>query len=84
VERARHLLAMLLEDYDRVVLTSPAVAQSPSALVWSHVVDATVVVLRRGKSRREVVVEAVRAFELAGARVAGAVLRDSPRRGIRG
>jgi len=26
----------------------------------------------------------VRAFELAGARVAGAVLRDSPRRGIRG
>lgn len=76
VPRARKALEHLLGESDRVVLAAPSVESSQSTLVWAHVADATVLVVRRGKSKRDTVSEAVQALRLSGARIAGSVIRD--------
>lgn len=76
VPRARKALEHLLADSERVILAAPSVESSQSTLVWAHVADATILVVRRGKSRRETVSEAVQALRLSGARIAGSVIRD--------
>ena len=43
---AEALLAFLLKQSDRVILTAPPVDRSPNTLVWAQVADATVLVAR--------------------------------------
>lgn len=78
VPRARKALARLLGESEWVVLATPSVESSQSTLVWAHIADATVLVVRRGKSKRETVTDAVQALRLSGARIAGSVIRDGP------
>ena len=80
-EQARLLLANLLDDSDVVVLNAPPLERSPSTLVWARVADATVLVVRRGSSKREVVADAVKTLSVVGANLMGAVFRE--RRGVR-
>jgi Mrp family chromosome partitioning ATPase len=59
------------------VLNAPALDDSPSTLVWAEVVDATVLVVKEGKTSRTAVADAIRSLSLVrGARFAGTVLRE--------
>jgi polysaccharide biosynthesis transport protein len=73
-EQASQALDLLLEESGRVVINAASVEHSPSTLIWAHVADATVLVIRP-RSKREAVAEAERALRLAGARIAGVVVR---------
>ena len=78
-EQARSLLEQLLADSDVVVLNAPPVERSPSTLVWARVADATVLVVRRGNSKRERVADAVRTISVVGGNLIGTVFREGRR-----
>jgi succinoglycan biosynthesis transport protein ExoP len=78
-DRARALLNGLLEEADVVVVNAPPLARSPSTLVWAHVADATLLVVRRGNSKREAVSDAVKSLSVIGASLIGTVLRERRR-----
>ena len=75
-EEAEALLAFLLEQTDRVILTAPPVDRSPNTLVWAQVADATVLVAQTGRTNRNKIGPAVETLRMIQANLLGAVLRD--------
>jgi len=73
VARAREVLDLLHDRYDLVVLSAGSADGSPSAMVWSSVVDGVVLGVQEARSRRAAVTEALRRLEFAGARLIGTV-----------
>jgi len=73
---AETLLAFLLKESDRVILTAPPVDRSPNTLVWAQVADATVLVAQTGRTNRHKVGPAVETLRMVRANLLGAVLRD--------
>jgi len=73
-DAARGVIDGLLTDADVVLVSPPALEQSPGALTWARVVDASILVVqleRTGRSQLRAVVENLR---LVHARLAGAVV----------
>jgi succinoglycan biosynthesis transport protein ExoP len=75
-EEAEALLAFLLKQTDRVILTAPPVDRSPNTLVWAQVADATVLVAQTGRTNRNKIGPAVETLRMIQANLLGAVLRD--------
>jgi succinoglycan biosynthesis transport protein ExoP len=76
VDRARHLLELLLTRTDVVVIAAPPVERSPSTLVWARIADATVLAARRDRTSHGSVNRAVETLRHARATVLGTVLTD--------
>ena len=79
LDQARSLLDNLLTEADVVVLNAPPVERSPSTLVWARVADATVLVVRRGNSKRETVADAGKTLSVVGGNLIGTVFREGRR-----
>lgn len=77
LEEIDRLVERLLEDADLVVLGAPSVAEVPGASVWAGAVDATVLVARRGRTRRTAVLRTRDAVVATGGRLSGAVLTET-------
>jgi tyrosine-protein kinase len=77
LEEIDRLVERLLEDADLVVLGAPSVAEIPGASVWARAVDATVIVARRGRTRRTAVLTTRDAVVATGGRLSGAVLTET-------
>lgn len=77
LEEIDRLVERLLEDADLVVLEAPSVAAVPSASAWARAVDATVLVARRGRTRRTAVLTSRDAVAATGGRLSGAVLIET-------
>jgi hypothetical protein len=77
LEEIDGLVERLLEDADLVVLGAPSVAEVASASAWAGAVDATVLVARRGRTRRTAVLRTRNAVAAAGGRLSGAVLTET-------
>jgi non-specific protein-tyrosine kinase len=73
------ILDELKKQADVIVLDSPPVAVVSDAAVISSAVDATLVVVRAGRTGRDSLVHGVEALHRAGARIVGTVLNDTPR-----
>jgi succinoglycan biosynthesis transport protein ExoP len=73
---ARGVLALLLTEADFVFVYAPSLGSSPAMLGWARAVDATVLVVRRASTRRESVLSAVEALDLARSNVVGTVLHQ--------
>jgi capsular polysaccharide biosynthesis protein len=76
-EEIDRLVERLLEDADLVVLGAPSVGEIPGASVWAQAVDATVLVARRGRTRRTAVLTTRDAVVATGGRLSGAVLTET-------
>jgi succinoglycan biosynthesis transport protein ExoP len=70
------VLEVLAGEFDVIVLDTPPVLASASAAVLSAQTDATLLVLRAGRTDRDSAREALAQIESLGGRVAGAVLND--------
>jgi capsular polysaccharide biosynthesis protein len=77
LEEIDRLVERLLEDADLVVLEASSVAEVPGAAVWAAAVDATVLVARRGRTRRTAVLRTRDAVVGTGGRLSGAVLTET-------
>ncbi len=77
LEEIDRLVERLLEDADLVVLGAPCVAEVAGASVWAGAVDATVLVARRGRTRRTAVLRTRDAVVATGGRLSGAVLTET-------
>ncbi len=70
------LLTSLAAKYDRVILDSPPVMPVTDARILSAFCDATIIVLRAGRSNRKVSTHAVDSLRGVGATILGAVVND--------
>jgi capsular polysaccharide biosynthesis protein len=77
LEEIDRLVERLLEDADLVVFGAPSVAEIPGASVWARAVDATVLVARRGRTRRTAVLTTRDAVVATGGDLSGAVLTET-------
>jgi capsular exopolysaccharide synthesis family protein len=75
------LLETLKGRFDRIVIDSPPVCIVTDAVVLSTRLDATVLVVRAGETRRETARQAVRALRDVGGNIAGFVLNAVSRSG---
>lgn len=66
----------LAEAYDRVIFDSPPLAAVSDALILSHSVDATLLILKFGQTRRELLKRSIDQLEAIGAPFMGCVLND--------
>jgi len=73
-EKFRNLLERLRQDYDNVILDSSPVVAVTDATILSTLVDATVIVVRAFRTRRDLAHHALRSLTDVGATVAGVVL----------
>lgn len=73
-QRMDNLLRELAERFDLIVIDSPPMLAAADARILCRLADATVLVARWGKTRRQVVKLAVRQLDDAGARLAGGLL----------
>jgi len=76
LEEIDRLVERLLEDADLVVVEATSVAESPGSSVWARAVDASVLVARRGRTRRTAVLTTRDAVVATGGRLSGAVLTE--------
>ena len=72
----QRLLAEMAGRYDRVIIDSPPVGVVADSLVMATHVDGTLMVLKAGKTSRDVARQAVRQLRDVKARIFGAVLND--------
>jgi capsular exopolysaccharide synthesis family protein len=81
-ESFERLLASLKGQFDRVIVDSPPVLVVTDAAVLGSRVDATVVVVRARRTRRDVAQQVLRKMTELGANVAGVVLNamEEPKR----
>lgn len=70
----RIFLNRALTRYDLIVLDSPPVMAASDAVILSRLVDATLFVVRWGRTRRQVVINGIRMLQKAEAKFAGAVI----------
>lgn len=75
-ERMKAVLAELSERYDLVVVDTPPVLAAADAEILGVQTDATLVVIRAGKTERQPAQYAVQQLRAIGARVVGGVLND--------
>lgn len=75
-ERFLQILHELGERYDRVLLDSPPVIAVADAMILSNYVDGVVVVVRFGKTLRDVAIQAVKQLRDVNANVLGAVINE--------
>jgi succinoglycan biosynthesis transport protein ExoP len=73
-QRMKTLLSSLSADYELLIFDSPPVALVTDAVVLSSFLEATVLVVDTGRTRRAAVRQAREALAKAGARVLGVVL----------
>lgn len=66
----------LAERFDRVVIDSPPIAPVTDATILSKIVDGAVVVVRAGKTSRDLAQGAIRALRDVGGNILGVVLND--------
>jgi capsular exopolysaccharide synthesis family protein len=76
----RRLLSDLKARFDHVVIDSPPICVVTDAVIASTRVDATVLVVRQGRSRRDVVRRALRALKDVGSHCPGFVLNAAAER----
>jgi capsular polysaccharide biosynthesis protein/Mrp family chromosome partitioning ATPase len=74
VDRARTLLDGLLADVDLVVIDGGALQRSAGALSWARAAQESILLVRRGTSRRSEVRLAVESLQFVGANIGGTVL----------
>jgi polysaccharide biosynthesis transport protein len=79
VASARGLVQLLLAEADVVVLHSGPLPRSPRSLTLARAADVTILVVRRGHTRRESVTLTLDSLDLARAKVVGTVLHTSRR-----
>ncbi|MEV0968110.1 polysaccharide biosynthesis tyrosine autokinase [Microtetraspora glauca] len=77
-QNMRMVLAQLSRDYDIVVIDAPPLLPVTDAAALAAFCDATLLVARYGKTRREHVVRAVELLTSVNARLVGAVLNFAP------
>ncbi|HEX2105330.1 MAG TPA: hypothetical protein VHF51_16885 [Solirubrobacteraceae bacterium] len=73
-ERAERALARLARAADVVVISGGPAGASAAALSWARLVEGTILVARRGHTRRDAVTTAIGALDQVGATVLGTVL----------
>ena len=84
VERTRAIIGRLLQDHDLVIVDGGAVQRSPGALTWARVADHTIVLVRRGLSRRDDLRLALESLRYVDAKISGTVLvQRTTGRGLR-
>lgn len=74
VQRLRMLLASLSKHYDTVILDAPPVLVGAEVIHYAQMTDATVFVVRWGKTPRNVVLDGLCQFAGTQARIAGIAL----------
>lgn len=75
-KRLIQLLAELRESADVVILDTPPILTCADAAILSQRVDGVVMVVKAGKTRRDVVKQAIFYLQQVGANIIGAVLND--------
>ena len=84
VDRARSVLKGLLAEHELVIIDGGAVQRSAGALSWARAVDQTIVLVRRGVSRRDDLRLAIESLRFVNATISGTVLvQRTPSRGVR-
>lgn len=76
-DRSAHLLALLRDEADFVVIDAPPLADYGDALAIAARADATLLLVRSGKTKRVAAQRAKDALDRVGARILGAVLTDT-------
>jgi polysaccharide biosynthesis transport protein len=76
-EQAQALVGLLLGETDFLIVHAASLRRSPDALAWARAVDATVVVARRERTKREGVEAALEGLEHARTNVLGTVLHTA-------
>jgi capsular exopolysaccharide synthesis family protein len=77
-QRFLDLLDLLAEQYDHVVIDSPPLLAVTDARIIAASADATVLVLRAGKSNRKLSELSIDGLVSVGARMLGVVVNDCP------
>ncbi len=72
----RRTLAKLGDEYDRLIFDSPPVGAVTDAQILGQQVDGTVLVVRAGDTRREMVAKATRLLSSVNIRILGALLNN--------
>jgi len=72
----QRLLREMADKYDRVIIDSPPIGVVADAVVIATHVDGTLVVLKAGKTARDVAKHAIRQLKDVNAPILGAVLND--------
>jgi polysaccharide biosynthesis transport protein len=80
VAGARGLVELLLAEADVVVLHSGPPPRSPRSLTLARAADMTILVVRRGHTKRETVTSTLDSLDLARAKLVRTVLHTSSRR----
>ena len=78
VEHVRAVLDALLGEADLVVIDGGAIQQSAGALTWARAAEETVLVVRRGSTRREELRLAAESLRFVDAAIGGTVLVQRP------
>lgn len=73
-QKMKDVLFELKGKYDRIILDTPALIPYSDARILSHIADGTVLVIRAGRTRREVVARAESVLKSVGANILGYVL----------
>ncbi len=79
-DRVSDALNLLSQRFDYVILSSASFPQHSDALAIAPRVDATILVVTSGKTRRPRAIEARDALERVGARILGVVMVETRRR----
>lgn len=77
------LLEQLAQTYDRVIIDAPPVTMVADAQILGALCDATILVLRAGKSTRKIGQRAIDGLYRVGAHLLGMVVNDVPKSGDR-
>jgi len=75
------MLKMLGTRYDQILIDSPPVLPVPDARILAALCDLTVMVVRADLSNRKITGHAQHSLSSVGAKLAGVVVNDVPRRG---
>jgi polysaccharide biosynthesis transport protein len=74
--RFRQIVRDLADKYDRVIFDSPPLGAVSDALVLGHMVDAVLLILKFGQTRRELLRRSIEQLETVGAPFMGCVLNN--------
>jgi capsular polysaccharide biosynthesis protein len=74
VDRAREILDSLLSTVDLILIDGGAMQQSAGALSWARAADESILLVRRGASRRDDLRLAVESLRFVDASIGGSVL----------
>ena len=75
-EEFQDIVREMQRGYDRIIFDSPPLAAVSDGLVLSHTVDAVLLILKFGQTRRELLKRSVDQMEALGAPFMGCVLND--------